>query len=388
MTYDIVQTVFMLNLASNGVSNISGTQAELTAYLNAYLTGGPDASGKNYAGVLNMPADVPLIGNDWTVVWGPAVCLPPGKTTAPAANAAYIAYSPTQAMYVVAIAATNATSFYDWISEDGNVSPIFMARWPITIPYSQQTHLPWIFPPAAVSSATALGVSNVLTLTDPLTGLTIGAYLKSLKNISKDTLVFTGHSLAGALSPSVAEFLYPDPSSSGFAAVYVLPTAGATPGNGKFASDWNSAYPSTPVAGLNTPYAKWNTDFANARDVVPHAWNQLGAVVQPVDSIGNYPTIFGVMGPKFGKDFNTAITAGETLATGGFYTNINQIMFTPNWGYFDWSASYPPTWTALPDYTDTSPMTNLMELGQVFLATHIDQYLNFFGVTPVPKFGK
>jgi hypothetical protein len=379
----------MLNMAANGVSSISGTQTALTGYLSAYLNGGLDPQGNTYAGFLNMPADVPLIGGDWKVVWGPSVCLPAKKATAPAANAAYIAYSPSQAMYVVAIAATNPTSFYDWISEDGNVSPIYMARWPITIPYSQQTHLPWLInPPSAVSSATALGVSNVLTLTDPNTGLTIGGFLKAQKNISADTLIFTGHSLAGALSPSVAEFLYPDPSASGFAAVYVLPTAGATPGNGKFANDWNSAYPSTPVAGLNTPYAKWNTDFANERDVVPHAWNQLNAVVQPVDSSGNYPTIFGVMGPNLGKGFNDAITAGEDLAAGGFYTNINQSMFPPNWGYYDWSSSYPPVWTALPVYTDSNLMTNLIQLGQVFLATHIDQYLQFFGTTPAPKFGK
>ncbi|MEN9864973.1 MAG: hypothetical protein RL748_563 [Pseudomonadota bacterium] len=59
-------------------------------------------------------------------------------------------------------------------------------------------------------------------------------FLNSKVN-ANDTLIFTGHSLAGALSPTMAMFLYSDPANSGWKSIHVQPSAGATPGNAAFA---------------------------------------------------------------------------------------------------------------------------------------------------------
>lgn len=392
MAYDIVQTVFLLNVASNGVSSISETQSDLQSDLAVYLNGGTTSAGKNFAGFFPT-MNSQLAGGDWAVTWGPCVYSTNPTSAAPAANAMFVAYSASLSTYVVAIAATNPTSLYDWVHEDGEVQAVNQAKWPPTLPYVATTHLPWIInPPAAVSEATATGLSNLLSqpaMTDPKKG-TLQSYLASVAS-SSDTLIFTGHSLAGALSPTVAYYLYPNPSASGWKNVFVLPTAGATPGNGPFAKAFIKAYPPTSVAGVSAAYGQWNVDFANQHDVVPHAWNQLSAVVSTTpDTDGNYTSIFGVLNAGLGKDLNTAIKAAKDLALGGDYTNLSQATFNPAWGAWSWqqnadgSWQYPPTWTTLPPYTDANPAT-AADLGSIIRMTHIDQYFNFFNVIPGPR---
>jgi hypothetical protein len=96
--------------------------------------------------------------------------------------------------------------------------------------------LRWIFdPPPAVSAATALGVSNLLMqMTDPTHG-TRQRFLTHAAN-ANSTLIFCGHSPAGALSPTLAMYHCPQPTGRGWQQVLVLPTAGASPGNTKFAA--------------------------------------------------------------------------------------------------------------------------------------------------------
>lgn len=396
MSYDIIQTVFLLNLASNGASAIQGTQTELTGYLKAYLNGGTSPIGTPYPGF--FPSMNPqLAGGDWQVVWGPATVLPPGKAVAYAANAAYIGYSASRACYVVAIAATNPKSIYDWVSEDGDVAYSRMPRWPITLPYQAGWHaLPWLLKPA-VSSATATGVNSVLTLLkDPLTGLGIQDFLQNLVQsgaAAKATLVFSGHSLAGALSPSVADFIYPEPKNSGWQNVFVLPTAGATPGNGKFAADWIRAYPPTSAQLPGNPaYGTWNVDHVNNHDVVPHAWNKLKDITPQPDGHGKFKFIFGTLDPAMGTALRDAVMAADTLALGGDYTNLSQAWFDPDWGCWQWTQNadgtyqYPPAWVSAPSYTDASPLQTLPQLGGMIEVTHIDQYFKYFNVLPPPRF--
>lgn len=389
--YDIVQTVFQLSLAANGASNISATQTELQGYLNAYLNGGTDPLGTQYAGFFPQ-MNPSLAGGDWKVVWGPCVYSRRPTLPSSATNAMYVAYSAKLSTYVVAIAATNSTSLYDWVVEDGDVSPIYQAKWPVVLPFVAKAHLPYLPIQPAISAGTATGISNLLTqpaMVDSVNG-TLQSFLNHVA--SKDsTLIFCGHSLAGALSPTLALYLYPQPANTAWKQVLVLPTAGASPGNAPFAKAFAQAYPPTP-SGVSAPYGQWNVDYANAHDVVPHAWNQLENIVQPADAQGNYPSIYGVLNPSLGKDLREALLAARALAFGGDYMNIPQQQFTPDWGHWVWTPDsnndggwqYPPVWQEMTPFTDANPAA-ASNLGGLIMATHIDQYSKFFNVVPAPR---
>ncbi|WP_395850324.1 hypothetical protein [Cystobacter fuscus] len=348
--YDIVQTVFLMSGAANGASDISATQAQLTDYLNVSLNGGTTPAGTQYAGFF-LQMNPQLAGGDWAVVWGP--CLYSRKPSAPseATNAMYVAYSAKLSTYVVAIAATNPKSVYDWVKEDGDVSFAYQAKWPISIPFTARFHLLPIPPETpAISAATAIGVSDLLSqpsMADPNNGFLQGFLTQ--KASEDATLIFCGHSLAGALSPTMALTLYPNPANSGWKEVLVLPTAGASPGNSSFAQAFTKAYPATS-SKVGTPYDHWNVDYANAHDVVPHAWNQLNRVVQAADKKGNHLSIFGVLGPVLGGDLEIALDEAQRFAQRGNYQNIPQTSFEPDWGTWGWthnsngSWQYPPVW--------------------------------------------
>src|SRR3569832_1626184 len=220
---------------------------------------------------------------------------------------------------------------------------------------------------------------------DPATVLDIRAYLKSVENPDA-TLTFSGHSLAGALSPTLAFHLYPDPAGSGWAKVHSLPTAGATPGNAAFVEAWTKAYPATPAdSGFN-----WNTDYANAHDVVPHAWNNLSKAVQPIDLLLQHHSFWGVMDFELGGGLRTLVEGAEQLS-GGVYQNLLQQFFEPDWGTWDWkqnsdgSWQYPPQWVPLKAFTALHPMRTLAELGAMIQAPHVEQYPHFFSVIPGPR---
>ncbi len=387
--YDIVQTTFLMSMVADDVSGIVATQAQLQSYMSAALSGGTDPIGTQFGGFFPL-CNPRLAGGDWSVVWGPCVYSLAPQIACYAVNAMYVAYSPSLATYVVAIAGTDPDSLYDWIQEDGDVAAGFMARGPFAVPFVQTWHLPWgNNPPAGVSAATALGVSNLLSdMVDPVHG-TLQSFLTHAANPS-GTLIFTGHSLAGALAPTLALYLYPRPQTSGWKQVLVLPLAGASPGNAAFAAVFAAAFP--PVAsGVTAPYGNWNTDYANAHDVVPHAWNQLGAIISGMNPAGNYPSIYGVMDPLIGDAVTGLVDTAKLLATGGDYQNLTQVQFNPDWGTWTWTQNpdgswqYPPVWTALPAYTDASPITSVTDFGALVTAAHIDQYYNFFGVTPSPQ---
>lgn len=382
--YNIVQTTFLLNLAANGASSVWDTEANLQSRLSVYLSGGTDNDGITYPGILPL-LNPQLAGGDWRVVWGPCVFNVRGDTRPGyASNAMYVAHSPTLKTYVVAIAATNPTSLYDWIKEDGAVSPLFMAKWPLQLPFEAKIHLPPDPSVPYVSAATALGVSNLMTqMRDTGNYGSIKEFLD--KTVAGDsTLIFTGHSLAGALSPSLALLLCPKPKDSGWKQVLVLPTAGASPGNKAFAELFAAAYPKTS-AGIDAPYAVWNTDHANKRDLVPHAWNRLDMVItEPTASI-NYPSIFGMIGPVLGTAVFDAVKGGEALAFGGDYQNLRLTEFEPDWGTYNWDVEAPPQWQPLPDYTDANPIRTPAEFGACLLAAHTSQYPRYFDVAPLPR---
>ncbi len=159
-------------MTADGASDISATQAQSQAYLTTALTDGTEPIGTQSVGF--FPAmDSRLAGGDRSVVWGPCVYSANPDTADCAVNAMYVAHSPSQSSYIVAIAATNPDPLYDWISEVGDVSPVYMAQWPFPVPFVPMDHWPWIFdPPPAVAAATALGGQQpgLMQTADPTRG--------------------------------------------------------------------------------------------------------------------------------------------------------------------------------------------------------------------------
>jgi hypothetical protein len=205
----------------------------------------------------------------WNVVWGPAVVQQP-IGPAYAMNTMYVAQSAaTPSQYAIAIAGTNPKSILDWIIEDGFVA------WQV----------PWVYalleaPGAKMALGTAIGLAilqNMKPSSDvPGGGSTLVDFLATItKNPVQIAVV--GHSLGGALAPTVAlwladtqGFLSPwDPHKN--ATLSSLPTAGPTAGNSAFAT-----YSGKKLGARLTPYY-------NTLDVVPHAWQ--ASMLQEIPSL-------------------------------------------------------------------------------------------------------
>jgi hypothetical protein len=189
----------------------------------------------------------------WEIAWGPAVL--ESNTTYFSINAMYLAHSlDDPSAYVLAVAGTNSVSIFDWLVED------------LAVVYQ----LPWIYgllsaPDARISLGTGIGLAILQRLAPggdrPGAGTNIRQYLAGLPAADRDLCV-TGHSLGGALSPTLALWLNDTRRGwdlSGKTTLSTLPTAGPTAGNSPFA-----AYSDGRLT---------TTRFANSLDVVPHAWN-------------------------------------------------------------------------------------------------------------------
>ena len=220
----------------------------------------------------------------WSTVWGPAIYVSRPSGEGFPANAIYVAATNdgSTSTYVIGTAGTNPLSIYDWVQEDLDVE--HTATWDSAFPSLQPYGVPsGLRGEPFVSAATALGINDLLGLVAidglPGAGQSLLTFLESLPAATTEqaTLIFCGHSLAGALSPTLALALF-NPSGgkldlSSWQQVYVYPTAGPTPGNAALGSFLASVFP--PVAAAQPqlePYQVWNQNVWNTFDVVPHAW--------------------------------------------------------------------------------------------------------------------
>jgi len=297
-----LQQAFSLSLWSNKAAGQSdSTPSQLALYLETEVN---DT-------IVQYTANV---GN-WSIVWGPAVyvngsdsnnlknpnIVPAGKGLGSgiADNAIYVAYNGTDT-YVVAIAATNPYSIYDWGQEDfqTNSAVAFTPVGPGPDPSLTGAH---------ISAGTALGVNILLNLM-PQAGqaqpnVTLQDFLGTVAETSK-TLIFAGHSLGGALSPTIATSLYPSAATqtAAWAQVLVVPTAGATPGDETFATGFNTVF--GPVTDTTAPAGtpnQFNTDLWNQYDVVPHAWDNLQGTSFPQYVAPPYQVTFRSVACIFGE---------------------------------------------------------------------------------------
>ena len=330
-SYDINQQVFTLSYLSNAVSGLKGDAAQLEPIFvkraNKFL------------------ADDRIRGliGDWSIAWGPVVfefsddstnlvekafCNDPTrlaemafcdaikKAKERATNAAFIARRKGAGgdTYVLGIAATNFISLFDWLVEDAGVE--LTKKWTFG-------QVPRGLKPK-ISFGTATGLKILMGLKDPATGQTIERFLNKAAG-KNNTLYIAGHSLAGALSPTLALAYFNEDAAldkSEWKSVEVYPSAGATPGNGDFSKLFNKIFPVTQSG--SQPYSLWNADIWNSLDVVPHAWNEGGLILfHKPGTLAEVPVLYGDDLDIFAKV--TVLNLVETarlLALGHDYTSI------------------------------------------------------------------
>lgn len=234
----IQQQVYCLAIKICAAATQNGDAATLEAYLQTQLQDLLDNPDFNN-------------GDDWQIVWGPAIWQAPFSTFSD--QAAAVCYNSTQNTYVVPVSATNPRSPYNVFFEDLAAVPGYM----VPLPGSNA---------GMVTVGNYAGLQALLSLSAG--GSSLADFLSGVAS-SSDSVVFCGHSLGGGLTPLLAFTLYPNGTSgSGWGNVYTFPTAGPTTADGTFASAFAAAYPVVSGPG----YQMWNANQYNAHDLVPNAW--------------------------------------------------------------------------------------------------------------------
>jgi|GEM_PF-847139 len=293
--YNLCQQAFVLSMRSNWLATLMANQRDTKQNLERLLYQHLDQ-------FLTDPKNTPDMGEGWKIVWGPAVF----ALTGIADNVAYVAQKAVDPpIYVVATAGTNKFSVFGENDEDGQVATTTTWKQAFKEDFDGNTLLgdynnPTTAPNPCLSTGTALGVRCLLrTRPDPQTNpndvnpVELFNYLKNLP-ANQGTLIITGHSLGGALSPALAlALLNPNGgpvNKANWGNVYVLPTAGATPGNDDFASAFATVFPPIPANPPTNPDPSqtefWNQNIANPHDIVPLAWVPEEMAKIPPDIIG------------------------------------------------------------------------------------------------------
>lgn len=333
-TYDAYRQVFSLSMLANRASNYTGSLEALRDQLQLELSAFLTVTATTPAPMTPDPDYVAEYGA-WEVVWGPAGWQDTEHPVHVLDNAIFVAHRPgfqlpgeeeTRDVWVVATCATNPASFYDWLTEDAKVgSAVYFDDWN---PFVTEKAFPTVSQPvnagmSVISMGTAIGVGTLLTIYPPDnaagTNATLISFLAGLptSGSTNPTIIFCGHSLAGALSPTLALWLKKNGHLDQFTDVLVYPSAGATPGNMAFANAFADTFPARPAVA--TDYRGWNQDMRNRLDVVPHAWE--------LDTMGALKTLYGNPEGKAPLDVKLMVDGATDRSekSGVFYTMIQGV---------------------------------------------------------------
>lgn len=316
---------------------IAKAQAAAQAHLNTLFSSG-------LATTLGDPPVQKQIGSDWTPIWGPATFIlgpqfvdwQSGIATFTATNSAFVVQSQSQNRVVLAIAGTNPSSWFDWLAEDLVIVP--GVTWNSALPAwgtGSKPAAPSSPDTPNITSGTFVGVKYVLELQDPKTQATLLSFLRGLKLATAQTLTVTGHSLGGALSPTLALALI-DPQGPltplPRAQVLTYPTAGPTPGNVAFAQHFLEYLPASQG---QHGWQVWNADVWNTYDLVPRAWGIDTLLVLPAlyalsfeYDVADLTLLSGIVGAGagvselFAKGAGTVGRLDTTAIPGNFATSL------------------------------------------------------------------
>jgi hypothetical protein len=199
-----------------------------------------------------MPIALGKQAGRWELAWGPVVYRFPIARFDD--NMMYVVEDQTnQSDLAIVIRGTDPIAIDDWLAEDFDVDD--QVTWPVGAGQPK------------ISKGTSEGLHILQTMapaTDPSS--TLIAFLTTQAAASSTGLRVhvTGHSLGGALAPTLALWLHDNQSTwdpQGKAVISVYPLAGPTPGNAAFATYYHSALG-------KTTHRLWNPF-----DAVPLAWN-------------------------------------------------------------------------------------------------------------------
>ena len=343
-TYNQFQQLYCLSAASNAVGTLTGTEADLQAAMNTTLT--------KY---------IPQLTGSWKVTWGPRVFKSdPNNTTMGPDNAWFAAIDETQELCVVAVAGTSGSSIPGWCIDFNVNNVVDFTAWTST--WSSQGIPP---PPIAIpmpgkayaSQGTCIGVYNILNNESTLaaSGQRLGDYIRNLVLPTGYKVIFTGHSMGGAVAPTAAlGLLNAKMSSPGKTSI--LPSAGATPGNEQLVQAFTAAFPPGSAPSPSEPYAVFNTDFFNTLDIVPQAWSLDPSSGRYMNNINN---IYSNAGPLM-KLYIKSLVAEFSKKPGVMYEPIAGTSFTG------------------PEIT---PVVSLAQLKHQILIEHTTAYWTVIGIT-------
>jgi len=277
MSYDpyaqVVAISFLTNI-TNGIKATPSALQQMATQKTQFFLSDPDVT--QYIG-------------DWNIEWGPVIfCVNDKDTETYTNNSLLVTRKDTT--YLVTVAGTNGKSLYDWVIEDFAVG--------VKIPWDEHDKKK-----GKIAKGTNIAFNYLLNMRDPVTNKTLFEFLPSV-TVPIEKLIVAGHSLGGTLTPVLALRLENTKALWGGenAVIYAYPTAGATPGDEKFATYFRAVFP-------GDRYVAWK----NRIDVVPHAWQE--------STLGELP---GLYKPNIKPDVAiyslVAIAQGKALL--GNYTQI------------------------------------------------------------------
>jgi len=248
-TYTVAQQVAAFTFSVNSAADLSfASLADMQKYVTTM-------SNVNLADTTIQG----MIGSDWTPVWGPVVWINPAQTGSSlvADNTMACYYSPSQNLFIIAIAGTNPGSMFDWEKEDLAIRT--MVEWNTISPGSGSNS-------GYISTGTSTGMNVLLTMKDGsqttmLSGLQ--NYIQT-NSITGSTIAIGGHSLGGALAPCLGLYFYDNLDTLKLTGqnISVYAYAGPSPGEQEFATYYDGR--------INSTSFSYSSQY-NTIDIVPMA---------------------------------------------------------------------------------------------------------------------